>query len=247
MDRIEWDNPAFRRFLDQCDVIAASNKVIQKHLSMKWPYKIEYIPNGFYNFSNCDLNIDFSKKENVLLTVGRIGTDQKNNELLLEVFAKIADKIPTWSLRLVGGVEETFQAYIGNYFKKYPNLKDRVAFTGNISDRRQLMEEYKKAKIFALTSRWEGTPNVTAEALYGGCYMVISSIDAAADAVDGGRCGQIFTNGDQLSSLLIQICHQPELLEKGGHNAVEYAHRVFDFNNIIKRLHYLLFQEDKNA
>lgn len=77
--------------------------------------------------------------------------------------------------------------------------------------------------------------------------MVFSSIDAADDAVNGGRCGQIFTNGDreQMSSMLIRVCHQTEILKKGGHNAAEYAQRVFDENKIIKRLHYLLFQGDK--
>lgn len=245
MDRMVL-TPALRKFMDQCDVIATSSKVMQKHLSMKWPYKIEYIPNGFYNFANCSLRVQFSKKENVLLTVGRIGIAQKNNELLLQAFAQIADKIPEWSLRLVGNIENSFQTYIETYFRNYPELKNRVIFTGNILDKRQLMEEYKKAKIFVLTSRWEGgTPNVIAEALYGGCYMVTAPIDAADDAVDGGRCGQIFTSDEQLAPLLVRICHQPEILKKGGNNAVKYARRVYDYTKIIKRLHYLLFQEDR--
>lgn len=51
--------------------------------------------------------------------------------------------------------------------------------------------------IFALTSDIEGgTPNVAAEAFFGGCYIITSAIDAAEDMTMGGHYGDIYPIGD---------------------------------------------------
>lgn len=58
---------------------------------------MKYIPNGSTkNFS------EINKKQNLFLTSGRIGAPEKNNELLLEAFAKIATKCD-WNMKFVGG------------------------------------------------------------------------------------------------------------------------------------------------
>lgn len=247
MDKIHWNEPGFLRFMDQCDVIATSCRRMQRLLSIKWPYKIEYIPNGFYNFLNCDLSVNLSAKENVILTVGRLGTRQKHTELLLEAYSMICRFIPGWSLRLVGGIESTFQPYINRYFERNPHLKDRVIFTGIIEDKQQLLSEYKKAKIFALPSTCEGgNPNVASEALFCGCYIITSDVDASEDMTNHGKCGKVFPISDlnQLSQLLVSVCSNPKLIEEGGKNALEYAPLVYDFDKIIGRLHYLFFAKE---
>lgn len=241
MDRIWWNRPEFLHMLDQCDVIAASNKIMQEFLSKKWPYKIEYIPNGFYNYSGFDLDSMISK-ENTILTVGRIGLEAKQNDILLEAFAKAYDQIPGWTLKLVGGIESSFQKYIEDYFQKYPHLREKVIFTGLIEDKKELMLEYKKAKIFALSSCSEGSPNVASEALFGGCYIITSKLDACEEITNHGFCGQVFQIGDkdELSRILSEVCNNEQLIEEGSKNALEYAKHTFDFNKIIERLHYLL-------
>lgn len=156
MDRIEWDTQEFIQFMNHCDVIATSCKAMQKHLNEKWPWKIEYIPNGYYNFENAMEEPDFARKENTILTVSRLGTVQKATNILLEAFAEIADRIPNWNLKLVGSIEPAFQPEIDKYFVKYPQLVSRVTFTGVISDKEQLRAQYLKAKLFALPSTFEG-------------------------------------------------------------------------------------------
>ena len=116
---------------------------MQRYMSKKIPYKIEYIPNGFYDFEGTDFTPDFSKKENIILAVGRIGTYQKNTELLLETFAAVADEMLGWTVRIVGNIEERFQSYIKEYFERRPDLRERVIFVGLVSDRKQMAEEYK--------------------------------------------------------------------------------------------------------
>lgn len=214
-----YDMPEWRRFLEQCDVIGASCRKTQRYLNMQWAVSVECIRNGWYNAANVDFDDVFDKKENIILTVGRIGTKQKNNEMLLQAFAACSDEISDWRLRLVGDVDPIFKKYIDKFFKIYPHLKDRIDFVGLVEDKLKLAEEYKKAKIFAITSIYEGgTPNVIAEALFAGCYIVTSDIDGALDATDEGRCGQVIPLDDvvALSNSFRRVCNNSSLLIGGG-------------------------------
>jgi len=245
MDRIYWDDPDFIAMMNNCDVIATSCRRMQNHLNQKWPWKIEYLPNGYYKFDHQRDIFSYSQKENIILTVGRLGTPQKSTETLLSAFALITDKIPDWTLRLVGSVEEEFQGFLTNYFETYPALKERVQFAGVIADKAELYQEYDRAKIFALPSAWEGgTPNVVSEALHSGCVMAVTKFDAYEDAIDRGRCGAASALFDipGFANNLLSLCQNPGL-EELSQNAYQYALRTYDMEFVVKRLHYLLYHE----
>ena len=245
-DRIEHSSKAFQFLLKNCDVVGASCRKTQKYLSQKWNVPVELFRNGFYNFANVSFDNLFERKENIILTVARIGTNQKQNEVMLEAFAKVADKIPSWKMRLVGSIKEKFQPYIENYFEEFPNLKDRVIFVGLIENKFDLMEEYKKAKIFCLSSKMEGAPNVAAEALYAGNFIITSAVDAASDMVDENNCGRIFPIGDidALAKIFVEVCNDEKILSEGMKHAADYGRREFDMEKIVARLNYLLFGGD---
>ena len=243
-DRLPHEVPAYKKFLHSCDVVSASCRATQKYLSAKWSVPVDLIRNGWYNFF--DVTFDDVPKENVILTVGRIGTKQKQNHLLLAAFAKIAEDLPEWNVRFVGGVEEEFKPYIEKFFTIRPDLRGRVIFAGLIEDKIALMDEYKRAKIFCLTSNLEGAPNVAAEALFSGDYIISSAVDAADDMIDGGRCGKIFPIGDvdALAQILLKVCSKERLINSGGRHAATYAREQFDANKIVARLNYLLYGGD---
>ncbi len=244
MDHILHDTYEWKNLLSQCDVVAASCRKMQRNLSMKWSAVIDLIRNGWYNFTNVKFDNLLEKKENIILTVGRIGSPQKRNEILLEAFAACSDEITNWRLRLVGNIDPNFKKYIDKFFKIYPHLKDRIDFVGLVEDKLKLAEEYKKAKIFAITSIYEGgTPNVIAEALFAGCYIVTSDIDGALDATDEGRCGQVVPLDDvvALSDSFRHICNDSSLLAGGEVRAFHYARESFDAEKIVDRLYYLLY------
>ncbi|KRM84413.1 glycosyltransferase family 4 protein [Liquorilactobacillus vini] len=248
MDRINWQDRHFQKFMDQCDLIATSGRMLQKHLNIKWPkWTINYIPNGFYNFSHHNLDLKWDKKEKVILTVGRIGTYQKNNEALLLAFSQIAEKIPEWSVKLVGPVEDQFKSWLEKYFACYPKLKGRVILVGEIVDKGKLLTEYQRASIFVLTSRLEGgTPNVIAEALTGGDCIITSGIAEAADATNNEKCGRIYHSNAELAQLLVELSTNASLRLKLEKAAWIYSQANFAFEKIIKRLHALLFwREDQ--
>ncbi len=246
MDSILWDNDRFKNFMSSCDVIATSCRAMQKHLNEKWPWNIEYIPNGYYDWNSRQITPDFSKKENIILTVSRLGTPQKATDVLLEAFALAADKIPDWKLRLIGSIEENFQSYIEDYFKRYPQLIHRVEFTGVIADKECLFAEYQKAKIFTLTSvREGGTPNVIAEALTAGCVTAVTKFDAWEDSIDVGRCGAAAEINDisGISDMYLTLCNNSNL-EALSDNAYQYALKNFDMERIVSKLYEMLFGGD---
>ena len=243
-DRIPHEEPAYKNFLHSCDVIAASCRAAQKYLSAKWSVPVNLIRNGWYNFFN--VKFDDVPKENIILTVGRIGSNQKQNHILLKAFAKVSKDLPDWSVRLVGSIEENFKPYVEKYFAARPDLRGRVTFTGLIEDKAALMNEYKRAKIFCLTSNFEGAPNVATEALYSGDYIISSTVDAADDMTNDGNCGRIFPIGDSdaLARIFLEVCSNDKIILDGGRNAESYAREQFDANKIIARLNYLLYGGD---
>ncbi len=243
-NRSPHNHPAYKKFLQSCDVVAASCRATQKHISAKWSVPVDLIRNGWYNFAGVTFDNLFEQKENIILTVGRLGTDQKRTDILLEAFAKVSDDLPDWKLRLVGSINEKFKPYIEKYFATHPELKERVTFTGLIEDKTELADEYKRAKIFCMTSTFEGgTPNVTAEALFAGNYIIFSSVDSAYEAIDENRCGRAFPIGnvDALAKIFREVCPNENLLAEGGHHAVNHAKRNFDAEHIVAKLYYLLY------
>lgn len=238
--RIPADHTRYRQFLNYCDVIGASNSTVQNYMQHEWRVPVKLIRNGFYDFTGT--NFDDVRKENIILTVGRIGTRQKLNHILLMAFAAIAHKIPDWKVELVGHVEENFARDTRLFFDANPNLRDRIIFTGQITDKKKLLEKYKRAKIFCLTSRFEGTPNAATEALWAGDFIVTSSIDAANDITDKGKCGRVFPIGDvdKLARLLKNICRDEKILLKGGKHAAAYARAEFDAVKIVEKLYSIL-------
>ena len=249
MDRIRWNHPAIAGFMNCCDVIATSCTAMQDYLNQKWPWKIEHIPNGYYSFEKQDKIINFENKKNVILTVSRLGTQQKATHILLEAFAKVAQRLSTWELQLVGSVEPAFEAYIKEYYERYPWLLDRVHFLGSITDKNELRKKYLDAKIFALSSILEGgTPNVIGEALSAGCVIATTKIDAWQDAIGNGKCGMASNINDieGFSDMLVSLCNDM-YLKNMSEEAILHAQNHFNMEKIVARLNRMLFGENADG
>lgn len=243
MDRIDFNNENVKDFFEKIDVVSVESKTMKKFLSSKIPYKkIEYIPNGYYDYFKTIELPKYEEKENTILTVGRIGTYQKNNEVLLEAFKLVANEIPDWNLKLVGPIEKDFYKYIENYFLENPHLKDRIIFTGNIESKEDLFEEYRKSKIFILTSVFEGFPNVYSEIALNGNYIITSDIDAAIDMTNNENIGDIFKQGDidGLANIFLNRCNDEEYIKSKCLDIINYIKRYFDYEKTVLKIDYLL-------
>ena len=243
MDKLDCEDDAFVNFMNSCDVIATSSEKMSDHLNRKWPWVIEHIPNGYYDFDKCDYEYDYACKENTILTVSRLGTSQKRTDILLQAFAMIADAIPDWNLKLIGNVEESFKPYIESFYEYCPQLRTRVIFEGELTDRKALMDEYRRAKIFALSSDVEGgTPNVISEAQHRGLVVATTKIDAYEEAIGYGRCGMASNTGEanEFAQILYDLATSP-VLESLSRNAVAFANEHFDMRKYVDMIYELLF------
>lgn len=244
VDRNLWDMEVFDSFMSCCDVIATSSRTLQEYLNRKWPWKIEYVERGYYNFQNEDSIPVIKDKKNVIFTVGRIGDEQKAIHILLEAFAMISDRIPDWQLRLVGSIDKNFEPYLEQFFNLFPQLKERIIFLEHIQERQCLWKEYLEAKIFALPSLYEnGIPVVVAEALNAGCVMAVTQIDAYEEMINNGKCGMAVNINDvqDMGQILLKLCMNKDLMAAMSENAYEYGREYFNMERCVARLNEMLF------
>ena len=146
--------------------------------------KLFRLPNGFDPEILEDIGVTrrkVSEKEKVMITVGRLGTHQKNTELLLDVLAKV--DLQDWKFYLIGPIEDSFRGEIERFYVEHPEKKDSVIFTGMISQKEKF-EYYDKARVFVLTSRHEGFAFALVEAAYMKNYIVSTDVGGAEDVLD---------------------------------------------------------------
>ncbi|MTI80121.1 MAG: glycosyltransferase [Firmicutes bacterium] len=227
-----------------CSLISVETKYLYQYLNKNWPVNIEYIPNGFYNF--CDQEpILYNDKENIICTSGNIGFPVKANEILLKAFELASPYLTGWKLKMIGPIKEEFKQYIIRLFLNNPRLQDQIIFTGQITNKCELFKEYKKAKIFCLTSKIEGFPLVFPEAARNGCFIVSSNLPAAWDITDNKKYGDIFEIEDikQLALLLINNCKAEERLKSVCKDIQTFAYENFYWVNICKKINYSLTED----
>jgi GT2 family glycosyltransferase/glycosyltransferase involved in cell wall biosynthesis/Flp pilus assembly protein TadD len=235
--QLNIDNSVFQ-ILKKCDLVTVETKYLYDFLNKKWPIKVEYIPNGFYDF-NIKEKVLFKEKENTIITVGRIGLPVKANEILLEAFKLASSKINNWDLKIIGPIQNEFIPYLNNYFKENPDLRSKIVFTGEIVDKKILEDEYKRAKIFCLTSKIEGFPLVFPEAIKNGCYLISSNVLAATDITNNTEYGDIFKIDDikELSELLIKRANDEIYLSKVCEKVQKFAYNKFNWKDICTKIY----------
>lgn len=94
----------------------------------------------------------------ILLTVGRLDP-QKDHLTLIDAFAKIADRLPDWDLRIVGdgNLRLEIQSKVDQL-----GLSDRVFLPGST---KAIASEYLSAQMYVQSSRYESFGLTIAEAL----------------------------------------------------------------------------------
>lgn len=94
---------------------------------------------------------------------------------------------------------------------------------------------YMKAKIFSITSKYEGFPLVFLEALINGCTIISTNFPAARDICDDNKYGRIYNSGDikKLSNIFEELSSNDEFLIENTLAVQQLAFARFDWNIII--------------
>lgn len=118
-----------------------------------------------------------TSRENIILTIGRL-ISTKHHDLLIQMFADTGCK--DWRLIIVGG-----DALKQSNMSRLKTLIDSLGLQGKVilaGEQLDVIDYYRRSKIFAFTSSSEGFPNVIVEALSAGLPVI--SFDCVAGPSD---------------------------------------------------------------
>lgn len=160
-------------------------------------------------------------REKKIVNVGRLHP-QKNQQLLINSFAKIANQFPEYILEIYGDGElkESLQEQIDQL-----GLHDRIYLKGITQN---ILEKVYTASLFVLTSDYEGMPNALMEAMAVGvpCISTDCRPGGARELIENGKNGWIVpvNNVDALSDKIRNVLNT--LSESGNiaKKAIEIRH-----------------------
>lgn len=161
------------------------------------------------------------KKE--IVSVGRL-FQQKNHQLLIESFADLSDELLNYNLIIYGEGEdrEKLQRII-----KEKKLENRIFLPGNIKD---VKEKIFDAKMFVLSSDYEGMPNALMEAMALGIPVIATDCPCGGPKflIDNNNNGILIDVGDkeQLKNAILKIIKDTEFSKKISHNAIEISQKL---------------------
>ncbi|MEW1954941.1 glycosyltransferase [Terrabacter sp. NPDC080008] len=115
-----------------------------------------------------------------LITVGHLNGGVKGIDILLRAFSAVVRRgLPDATLTIVGaGDPEVFLE-----MAQQLGVADRVRFTGEITDRRKLLELLRSHDLFVLASRSEGLPRAMIEAMCLGLPSIGSRVGGVEELV----------------------------------------------------------------
>lgn len=187
--------------------------------------KCRVLPN-FIDYSKinrfADEKIEDDIPDNYLLNIGRL-ENQKNQIGLLRIFRKVLDRFPDEYLVIIG--EGSLKEELKKVIKDL-SLEKNVFLLGY---RENPWKYYKRAKMFLLTSIFEGFGLVLIESLYFKVPIVSFDIPSSVEITENGKYGLIAKSYDEDDFVqkvvsLLEDKHLYETLKEDGYNkAMEFS------------------------
>lgn len=201
-----------------------AQKWFSKRIQSKSKIILNQVDQKFY-----DTNFVGERKN--IVSVGRL-EKQKNYELLIKAFNLIESKVPNEELLIYGNGTEK------NQLSKLINdlgLNKRVKLMGTSLD---IQEKIKNAKLFVLSSNYEGLPNVVMESMALGIPVISTDCPCGGPnmIINNGENGILVSvnNVKELANAMLSTLTKNELLDYLSKNEKEYAEK-FKPNVIYKQ------------
>jgi len=195
------------------DVVTAnSHGALESMESYCSKAQLAYVPNPIVVSQTANESRDYS-----IIFLGRL-VPQKAPDILIEAFALFAKEHPDWTLQIVGdGPSENELVDQARDL----GIADRVVFHGLVKDPIPLLTQ---SRIFALPSRFEGTPNALLEAMASGLACVVSDASPGPlRLIEHGTNGLVVKVDDpeDLATALASLAREPLLVEQFGKAACD--------------------------
>jgi GalNAc-alpha-(1->4)-GalNAc-alpha-(1->3)-diNAcBac-PP-undecaprenol alpha-1,4-N-acetyl-D-galactosaminyltransferase len=196
--------------------------------------KIKIIPNPIDEII-LSTRKDYSERENVILTVGRLDAN-KNQRLLIEAFANL--NVGNWKLVIAGDgvLREEYRKLTASL-----GIADQVDFVGNVNN---ISDYYNQAKIFVFTSQSEGFPNALLEAMAFGLPCISTDCPSGpSEIIKNNENGFLIdvNNKSQLEKKLTDLMNNPKLCIEFSTKALKSTER-FEIQEIYKQWETLILK-----
>lgn len=204
-----------RRYAPKTDCLVSLTQRSTEWLALTLdvdPPRLETIPNSipddFYPRPDLDAR--------VVMSAGRLVAGKNFADLIL-AFSVASQEIPGWRLRIYGqgNRERQLRSQIRTL-----QLEDQVELVPPVPD---LLAEWSKASVFAMTSRSEGLPLVALEAMATGLPLVAYDCETGpADIIDDDVNGLLVPDGDvtAMAEALTAVMGDRELRSRYGEGSL---------------------------
>lgn len=165
--------------------------------------------------------VEYGNRKDIIISVARL-EKQKNHEMLIRAFSKIHEEFPGYVLHIFG--EGSMRNQLTNLIYDL-GLVEKVVLEGAVPG---AVVKNRDAKLFVMSSDYEGFPNALAEAMVQGIPSISTDFDTgvASDLICNGRNGWLVAVGDT-DDLAKKMRHALLLKEKTNEIAKESV-RVFE-------------------
>ena len=148
-----------------------------------------------------------------------------------EVFLELAQKIPAFSFRMVGGPSTG-----NNRESYYCKIKEQAAmisnfeFTGFVSYK-EIDQYFNTARLFVNTSEWEGFPNTFLQSWIRG-IPTVSFFDPKA-VIEGQQVGVVVNSIDEMILKIKELLVSPQKYAAVGNICKKYAEQFHSVEKIV--------------
>jgi glycosyltransferase involved in cell wall biosynthesis len=218
-------NGLLRAAYHRADAIVCQTEAVKRCIPARFASRLVVIPNPITSFH--DIAEPTLPKR--ISAVGRL-TYQKGFDLLIDAFASVARHHPEWHLAIWGDGPD--QAQLQRRIDLY-GLRDRVQLRGNSTRPGSWIGH---TDLFALSSRYEGFPNVLGEAMAAGLPIVATRCDfGPEEMLLDGESGLLVANESttELATSLDRLMSDADLRARLG-NAAEQAADRYAPRNVMK-------------
>ena len=174
-----------------------------------------------------------ASKENIILNVGRLD-NQKKQDLLIRAFANIGND--KWKVLIIGD---------GQLRSQYESLITSLKLEGKVELLRSTSDVatyYNKSRIFVFTSIYEGFPNALTEAMYFGLSSVSTDCPSGpAELIKDGENGFLIPINDQemLETRLSQLMSDNSIRQKFKKNSISTTEK-FESDKVVSEWEILI-------
>ncbi len=181
--------------------------------------------------------LPFEQRKNEMAFVGRFNIKQKRQDIMVKAFKKVVEKHKNINLVFYGDGPDI--DIVKKMVKEY-GLNDNVIFAGKVDN---ITSYLRKAKIFVLTSDYEGIPNALIEAMSLGLPIVSTdcSPGGARLLIQNNVNGVLVPKGsvDEIANAIDYLLSNPHVAENYGKEARKIVKRFSPEKIMTKWVQYI--------